>query len=110
MPAVRFDDCMGNEGLTFQSSEPAFGVRTDGSIFIRQDGTSLVEPVQFKLTARGPNTHVWETVLQLAPIDPPEPREGGNEVRPHTPKTHTDPTSTPARTHTQIHATIPPTF
>ncbi|XP_056442886.1 cadherin-4-like [Gadus chalcogrammus] len=77
---VRFDDCMGNEGLTFQSSEPAFGVRTDGSIFIRQDGTSLVEPVQFKLTARGPNTHVWETVLQLAPIDPPEPREGGNEV------------------------------
>ncbi|CAL8367566.1 unnamed protein product [Lota lota] len=79
IPMLKFDDCMGNEGLTFQSSEPAFGVRTDGSIFTRQDKTSLVEPVQFKLTASGPNTHVWETVVQLALIDPPTPREKGNE-------------------------------
>uniref|UniRef100_A0A3P8T4F0 Cadherin-4 n=1 Tax=Amphiprion percula TaxID=161767 RepID=A0A3P8T4F0_AMPPE len=68
---VKFDDCMGNEAVVFQSSDPIFSVRTDGSIFAQGEGASLDEPVQFKVTASGPHTHVWETVVQLALIDPP---------------------------------------
>ncbi|XP_059189917.1 cadherin-4-like [Centropristis striata] len=77
---VKFDDCMGNEAVVFQSSDPNFSVRTDGSIFAQGDGASLNEPVQFKLTASGPTTHVWETVVQLALIDPPSPQQTENEV------------------------------
>lgn len=71
---------MGNEALVFRSSDPVFSVRTDGSIFARGEGASLAEPVQFKLTASGPHTHVWETVVQLALIDPPSPQLQENEV------------------------------
>lgn len=71
---------MGNEAVVFQSSDPIFSVRTDGSIFAQGEGASLDEPVQFKLTASGPHTHVWETVVQLALIDPPSPQQNENEV------------------------------
>ncbi|XP_039655771.1 cadherin-4-like [Perca fluviatilis] len=77
---VKFSDCMGNEAVVFQSSDPFFSVQTDGSIFAQGDGASLDEPVQFKLTASGPHTHVWETVVQLALIDSPSPQENENEV------------------------------
>lgn len=77
---VKFDDCMGNEALVFQSSDPVFSVRTDGSIFAQGEGASLDEPVQFKLTASGPHTHVWETVVQLSLTDPPSPQQNENEV------------------------------
>lgn len=77
---VKFDDCMGNEDVVFKSSDPIFSVRTDGSIFAQGEGASLDEPVQFKLTASGPHTHVWETVLQLALMDPPFPQQNENEV------------------------------
>ncbi|KAF1390269.1 hypothetical protein PFLUV_G00056320 [Perca fluviatilis] len=70
---------MGNEAVVFQSSDPFFSVQTDGSIFAQGDGASLDEPVQFKLTASGPHTHVWETVVQLALIDSPSPQENENE-------------------------------
>ncbi|KAM8830553.1 cadherin-4-like isoform 1-T1 [Synchiropus picturatus] len=75
---VRFDDCMGNEDVTFKSSNPDFSVRRDGSIFAQGDGAMLGEPVQFKVVASGPHTHVWETVVQLAVIDQPSPQQ--NEV------------------------------
>ncbi len=71
---------MGNEAVVFQSSDPVFSVRTDGSIFAKGEGASLDEPVQFKLTANGPHTHVWETVVQLALIDPTSPQQSENEV------------------------------
>ncbi|GLD50005.1 cadherin-4-like protein, partial [Lates japonicus] len=77
---MKFDDCMGNEAVVFRSSDPVFSVRTDGSIFAQGEGASLDEPVQFKLTASGPHTHVWETVVQLALIDPPSPQQNENEV------------------------------
>lgn len=71
---------MGNKAVVFQSSDPDFGLRTDGSVYARGDGASLDQPVQFKLTARGPQTGVWETVVQLALIDPPSTPREGNEV------------------------------
>lgn len=80
LSTVKFDDCMGNEAVVFQSSDPIFSVRTDGSIFAQGEGASLDEPVQFKLTASGPHTHAWETVVQLALIDPPSLQQTENEV------------------------------
>ncbi|XP_068610268.1 cadherin-4-like isoform X2 [Brachionichthys hirsutus] len=79
-PQVKFDDCVGNEAVAFQSSDPVFGVRTDGSIFAKGEGASLDEPIQFKLTANSPHTRTWETVVQLAPIDLPSSQRNGNEV------------------------------
>ena len=78
LSAVKFDDCMGNDAVVFQSSDPIFSVRTDGSVFVQAEGASLDEPVQFKLTASGPHTHAWETVVQLAMIDLPSTEQ--NEV------------------------------
>ncbi|XP_015235652.1 PREDICTED: cadherin-4-like [Cyprinodon variegatus] len=60
---------MGNEAVVFQSSDPVFSVRTDGSIFAKGEGASLDEPVQFKVTAHGSHRNVWDTVVQLAPTD-----------------------------------------
>ncbi|KAL3064544.1 hypothetical protein OYC64_000741 [Pagothenia borchgrevinki] len=77
---VKFDDCMGNDAVVFRSSDPIFSVRTDGSIYAQGEGASLDEPVQFKLTAGGPTTRVWETVIQLALIDPLLPQQNENEV------------------------------
>lgn len=80
LSTVKFDDCMGNKAVVFQSSDPLFSVRTDGSIYAKGEGARLDEPVQFKLTANGPHTHVWETVVQLALIEPPLPQLTENEV------------------------------
>ncbi|XP_037539771.1 cadherin-4 [Nematolebias whitei] len=77
---VKFDDCVGNDGVVFQSSDPAFSVRTDGSIFAQKEVASLIEPVQFKVAARGQHAKVWETVIQLAVIDLPSPGRNENEV------------------------------
>uniref|UniRef100_A0A146W698 Cadherin-4 n=1 Tax=Fundulus heteroclitus TaxID=8078 RepID=A0A146W698_FUNHE len=77
---VKFDDCMGNEAVVFQSTDPVFSVRTDGSIFAKGDGARLDEPVQFKVTARGPHTNVWETVVQMALIDLSSSGQNENEV------------------------------
>ncbi|XP_077942446.1 cadherin-4-like isoform X2 [Gasterosteus aculeatus] len=77
---VEFDDCAGNDAVVFRSSDPNFGARADGSIFARAEGAGLDRPVQFKLTASGPHTGSWETVVQLALIEPPSLRLHGNEV------------------------------
>ncbi|XP_077368826.1 cadherin-4-like [Festucalex cinctus] len=77
---VKFDDCMGNKDVVFESSDPNFSVRTDGSVFAQGESATLDEPVQFKLTASGPHSHVWKTVIQLALIDPPSPQRNENEV------------------------------
>lgn len=76
---VTFDDCAGNEAVVLRSSDPLFGVRTDGSIFAAEEA-NLDEPVQFKLTAEGARAHVWQTVVQLALIDPPPAPQKENEV------------------------------
>lgn len=68
---VKFDDCTGNEGVAFESSDPVFSVRPDGSVFAKASGASLDEAAQFKVTARGPHTHVWQTVVQVALTEPP---------------------------------------
>lgn len=78
--------------MVLRSSEPVFGVRTDGSIFAAEEA-NLDEPVQFKVTAEGPRARVWETVVQLALIDPPPAPQKENEVSciTHTrTRTHTD--------------------
>lgn len=67
---MKFDDCMGNEEVAFESSDPVFSVRADGSVFAKAGGASLDEPAQFKVTARGPHTHVWQTVVQVALTEP----------------------------------------
>lgn len=76
---VNFDDCAGNEAVVLRSSDPLFGVRPDGSIFATGEA-SLDEPVQFKVTAEGPRALSWETVVQLAPVDPPPVPQEENEV------------------------------
>lgn len=77
---MKFDDCMGNEAVVFQSTDPVFNVRTDGSIFAKGQGANLDETVQFKVTARGPHTNVWETVVQLTLIDLSSSGQNKNEV------------------------------
>ncbi|XP_077463688.1 cadherin-4-like isoform X1 [Stigmatopora argus] len=77
---VKFDDCVGNTAVVFKSSDPNFNVSPDGSIFAEGTGASLDDPVQFKLTARGPYSQVWKTVIQLALIDPPSHKQNENEV------------------------------
>lgn len=76
---VTFNDCGGKEAVVLRTSDPLFGVRTDGSIFAAGEA-NLDAPVQFKLTAEGPHAHVWETVVQLALIDPPPAPQKENEV------------------------------
>lgn len=71
---------MGNEAVIFQSSDPNFSVRTDGSVVAQGELTSLDNPVQFTLTASGPHKQVWETVVQLAVSDPPSSQQNDNEV------------------------------
>ncbi|XP_077404330.1 cadherin-4-like isoform X2 [Vanacampus margaritifer] len=71
---------MGNKEVVFESSDPNFSVRTDGSVFAQGEKATLDEPVQFKLTASGPHSHVWKTVVQLALIEPPSPQRNENEV------------------------------
>lgn len=77
---MKFDDCAGNDGVVFQSSDPVFSVRTDGSIFAQEEVVSLHEPVQFKVTASGPQAEVWETVIQLTATDLTLPEQNENEV------------------------------
>lgn len=76
---VNFDDCAGNEAVVLRSSDPLFGVRRDGSIFAAEEA-SLDEPVRFKVTAEGPRAPAWETVVQLAPADPPPVPQEEKEV------------------------------
>lgn len=71
---------MGNEAVTLQSSDPNFNVRTDGSIFAREGGVNLDKPIQFKLTASGPQKQIWETVVQLALSDPRSFQQNEYEV------------------------------
>uniref|UniRef100_A0A3B5LW48 Cadherin-4 n=1 Tax=Xiphophorus couchianus TaxID=32473 RepID=A0A3B5LW48_9TELE len=61
-------------------TDPVFNVRTDGSIFAKGQGASLDETVQFKVTARGPHTNVWETVVQLTLIDLSSSGQNENEA------------------------------
>ncbi|MEQ2158689.1 hypothetical protein GOODEAATRI_015038, partial [Goodea atripinnis] len=76
----KFDDCMGNEAVVFQSTDPVFSVRTDGSIFAKGNGANLDEPVQFTVTAHGRHTNVWETVVQLTLIGLSSSGQNENEV------------------------------
>lgn len=80
LSTVTFDDCMGNKAVVFQSSDPSFGVRTDGSIFAREESASIDNPVQFRVSAHGLDSQVWETVVQLSLNDPPSLQSNGNEV------------------------------
>lgn len=89
--AVKFDDCVGNEEVAFESSDPVFSVRADGSVFAKAGGASLDEPAQFKVTARGPHTHVWQTVVQVALTEPPSSQVSQNtSPRARTRKSHSD--------------------
>ncbi|MGH0125261.1 UNVERIFIED_CONTAM: hypothetical protein FKN15_051695 [Acipenser sinensis] len=65
--SVKFNDCRENEDVGYESSNPDFKVRTDGSIYAAREVTSLLRPVQFKVTAHGAaNPQTWETTVRLA--------------------------------------------
>lgn len=82
---VKFDDCMGNEEVALESSDPVFSVRADGSVFAKASRASLLDvPAQFKVTARGPHTHVWQTVVQVALTEPPSSQVSQTHPREHT--------------------------
>lgn len=71
---VKFEACHLNERISFESSDPKFSVRPDGSLYAEQDVTNLSEPVQFMVTAQGSkNTQIWETTVKLAIAGHPLP-------------------------------------
>ncbi|XP_033909789.1 cadherin-4-like isoform X1 [Acipenser ruthenus] len=77
---VKFNDCRENEDVGYESSDPDFKVRTDGSIYAAREVTSLSRPVQFTVTAQGAaNPQTWETTVRLAvagqETSPPEEQE-----------------------------------
>uniref|UniRef100_A0A8C9T8Q0 Cadherin-4 n=1 Tax=Scleropages formosus TaxID=113540 RepID=A0A8C9T8Q0_SCLFO len=64
---VKFDTCREDEVVGFESSDPSFNVRMDGSIYTERDVSNLSEPVQFMVTARSsPDMPIWETTVKLA--------------------------------------------
>lgn len=76
LSSVKFDSCREDEALGFESSDPSFRVRKDGSIYAERDVSGLLEPVQFIVTARSsPDMPVWETTIKLtlAGHSPPPP-------------------------------------
>ncbi|KAF5904600.1 cadherin-4-like isoform X1 [Clarias magur] len=77
---VNFEACHRNERITFESSDPKFSVRPDGTLYAERDLTDLSEPVRLVLTARG-NKHVriWKTIVNLVIIR--HPRSNLNQVR-----------------------------
>ncbi|XP_060766349.1 cadherin-4 isoform X1 [Neoarius graeffei] len=88
---VKFEACHLNERISFESSDPKFSVRPDGSLYAEQDVTNLSEPVQFMVTAQGSkNTQIWETTVKLAIAGHPLPPlinqigdETGHHLRSH---------------------------
>ncbi|MBN3304038.1 CADH4 protein, partial [Amia calva] len=71
---VKFNDCQENKDVGFESSDPNFNVRTDGSIYTEHGGANLSEPVQFMVTAkRMPDKQMWETTVKLALVGQARP-------------------------------------
>ncbi|KAK1799556.1 hypothetical protein P4O66_000437 [Electrophorus voltai] len=67
LPLVTFESCRRSERISFESSDPKFGVHPDGSLYVERDVANLSEPVQFMVTARGSKeSHIWETTVKLA--------------------------------------------
>uniref|UniRef100_W5M867 Cadherin-4 n=1 Tax=Lepisosteus oculatus TaxID=7918 RepID=W5M867_LEPOC len=98
---VKFDDCQGNQRVGFESSDPNFSVRTDGSIYTEHEVAGLSEPVQFMVTAkRPPNMQIWETTVKLALAGQTTPfpsleNQGTRMSGRHTGKENTPPESDP---------------
>ncbi|XP_049327617.1 cadherin-4 isoform X2 [Astyanax mexicanus] len=64
---VKFEVCHLTERISFESSDPKFGIRPDGSLYAQREVTNLSEPIQFMVTAQGSkDTHIWETTVKLA--------------------------------------------
>lgn len=73
---MEFETCQQIEEVSFESSDPKFSVRPDGSLYAEQDVTNLTEPIQFMVTARDSvGKYIWETTVKLAlaghPLSPP---------------------------------------
>ncbi|KAG7319188.1 hypothetical protein KOW79_017662 [Hemibagrus wyckioides] len=63
--AVLMDGSL-KERITFQSSNPKFSVRPDGSLYAEQDVKDPPEPIRFTVTARGSkDTRMWTTIVKL---------------------------------------------
>ncbi|XP_041114367.1 cadherin-4-like [Polyodon spathula] len=95
---VKFNDCQKNENVGYESSDPDFKVRADGSIYAAREVASLSRPVQFTVTAQGAaDPRTWETTIRLAVAGqetaPPEEQE-------LTGKENVPPESDPQPTHT----------
>lgn len=65
--AVKFETCQQIEEVSFESSDPKFSVRPDGSLYAEQHVTNLTEPIQFMVTGRdSAGKYIWETTVKLA--------------------------------------------
>uniref|UniRef100_A0A8C6UQA6 Cadherin-4 n=1 Tax=Neogobius melanostomus TaxID=47308 RepID=A0A8C6UQA6_9GOBI len=73
-------DIVNLNSVDFQSGDPRFTVLLDGAIYVREDVTILDKPVQFTISAHGPNSQVWKTVVQLSANAPPSLQPNGKEV------------------------------
>ncbi|XP_051788819.1 cadherin-4-like [Erpetoichthys calabaricus] len=64
---VKFNDCQENKAVGYESSDPDFKVRMDGSIYAVREMPRLSEAVQFTVTARGTtDPQTWETTVRLS--------------------------------------------
>uniref|UniRef100_A0A8C2ECW6 Cadherin-4 n=1 Tax=Cyprinus carpio TaxID=7962 RepID=A0A8C2ECW6_CYPCA len=64
---VKFKTCQQIEEVSFESSDPKFSVRPDGSLYAEQHVTNLTEPIQFMVTGRdSAGKYIWETTVKLA--------------------------------------------
>ncbi|MBN3293919.1 CADH4 protein, partial [Polypterus senegalus] len=64
---VKFNDCQENKAVGYESSDPDFKVRMDGSIYAVREMPRLSEAVQFTVTARRTtDPQTWETTVRLS--------------------------------------------
>ncbi|XP_072370865.1 cadherin-4-like isoform X1 [Scyliorhinus torazame] len=63
---VKFDDCAGNLGIQYGSSDPDFKVGTDGTLYAARSMQIPSKQVKFAVTARNAGTQEkWETMVKL---------------------------------------------
>lgn len=71
---VKFEACHLNERISFESSDPKFGVHPDGSLYAEQDLMNLSEPIRFVVTAQGSkDPQIWKTLVKLVITQHPRP-------------------------------------
>ncbi|KAF4093666.1 hypothetical protein AMELA_G00004240 [Ameiurus melas] len=71
---VKFEACHTIQRISFESSDPKFGICPDGSLYAERDVMNLSEPVWFVVTAQGSkDTQSWKTIIKLVITRHPRP-------------------------------------